>query len=156
MEPRIQYATTSDGVSIAYWAMGEGLPFVHMPWFRVSHVQLEWEVPEVRRWYEALAEKTRLVRYDWRGIGLSQREAPDYSLDALVLDLEAVVGRLGLERFVLFGLGHTGPVAIAYAARHPGRGSPLALWWNYRRAAGYARSTEIQAVRAFMETDWEL
>src|SRR2546428_3204781 len=121
MEPRIQYATTSDGVSIAYWAMGEGLPFVHMPWFRVSHVQLEWEVPEVRRWYEALAEKTRLVRYDWRGIGLSQREAPDYSPCALVLDLEAGVGPPGVGGVVVFGVRGTGAGAVAVAGRPPPR-----------------------------------
>ena len=60
-------------MSIAYWALREGTPFLHMPWFRMSHVQLEWQIPEIRRWYEALAGRMRLVRYDGRGIGLSQR-----------------------------------------------------------------------------------
>jgi len=50
MEPRIQYAKTSDGVSIAYCAMGEGTPLVYMP-AQISHVQLEWQNPDVRRWY---------------------------------------------------------------------------------------------------------
>jgi len=156
MEPRIQYAKTRDGVSIAYWALGEGLPFVHMPWFRASHVQLEWQIPEYRQWYESLAANRQLIRYDGRGIGMSDREVSDYSLDALVSDLEAVVDRLELKTFALFGLLHGGPVAIAYAARHPERVSHLLLWCTYARNADYEQSTEIQATRAFMDKDWAL
>lgn len=156
MEPRIQYATTADGISIAFWSLGEGAPLVHLPWFRASHVQLEWQFPEVRRWYEALASKRNLVRYDSRGIGMSFRNVTDYSLDALVSDLEAVVGRLDLERFALFGVLHNGPVAIAYAARHPEKVSHLILWSTYARAADYAESSQIRATRGFTETDWEL
>ncbi len=156
MEPRIQYAQTADGVNIAFWTLGEGVPFVHLPWFRMSHIQLEWQIPEYRRWYEGLAERLRLVRYDGRGIGLSDRDVSDYSLDALVLDLEAVVDRLGLESFALAGFLHTGPVAIAYAVRHPERVSHLVLWCTYARGADYARSSQIQATRGFMGTDWEL
>lgn len=156
MEPRIQYAKTSDGVSIAFWTLGKGMPFVHMPWFRMSHIQQEWQIPEYRRWYEALAGGMTLVRYDGRGVGLSDREVSDYSLEALVGDLEAVVDRLGLERFALLGLVHTGPVAIAYAARHPERVSHLLLWCTYARGADYARSSQVQATRGFMEQDWEL
>ncbi|MEE8347686.1 MAG: hypothetical protein V3S20_10085, partial [Dehalococcoidia bacterium] len=62
MEPRIQYAQTKDGVSIAFYTLGEGKPLVQMvPW---SHLQLEWQVPALSRWYEYLAEKRMLVRYD--------------------------------------------------------------------------------------------
>jgi pimeloyl-ACP methyl ester carboxylesterase len=68
-----------------------------------------------------------LIRYDLRGSGLSDREATDYSLDAWVADLEAVVDALGLRRFPLVGLCQGGLVAIAYAARHPDRVSRLVL-----------------------------
>jgi hypothetical protein len=51
MEPRIQYAKASDGVNIAYWALGEGPALVHLMFF-FSHVRLEWEEPQVRDWYE--------------------------------------------------------------------------------------------------------
>jgi class 3 adenylate cyclase len=156
MEPPIQYARTDDGVSIAYWAIGDGTPFVHMPWFRMSHVQLEWQIPEIKRWYEALAGRMRLVRYDGRGIGLSQRSVSDYSLDALVCDVEAVVDRLELPQFALFGLVHTGPVAIAYAARHPERVSKLVLWCTYARSSDYSQSSEIQATRDVMDKNWEM
>ena len=156
MEPRIQYARTSDGVNIAYWTLGDGTPFVHMPWFRMSHVQLEWQIPEIRRWYEALSDKTQLVRYDARGIGLSQRDVADHSVDALVRDVEAVVDRLEIERFALFGLVHTGPVAITYAARHPERVSKLVLWCTYARSADYSQSSEIQATRDVIDKNWEM
>jgi len=154
MEPRIQYAQTADGVSIAFWTLGEGTPFVHTPHI-FSHIQLEWQIPEVRRWYERLAEKRKLVRYDVRGFGLSQREVPDFSLDSFLLDLDAVVDRAGLERFALLGMVIWGPVAIAYAARHPERVSQLILWDSFARASDWSQSPQVHAVRALMDKDWE-
>ena len=154
MEPRIQYAKTGDGVSIAFWTLGEGMPFVHMP-VVFSHIQLEWQMPEYRRWYERLAERRKLVRYDGRGWGLSERDVTDYSLDVLMLDLEAVVDRLNLERFALLGVLQMGPVAIAYAARNPERVSHLILWCSWARASprrprapGASRSRERSGVRS--------
>ncbi len=55
MEPRIQYAKTEDGVSIAFWTLGEGMPLVSMP-HPFSHLQLDWEIPEFRSWEERLAK----------------------------------------------------------------------------------------------------
>ena len=155
MEPRIQYATTADGVSIAFWTLGEGMPFVHMPNTPWSHIQLEWQDPEQRRWYERLAQKRRLVRYDGRGTGLSERSAADFSLDAQMLDLEAVVDRLGLDRFALFGSFNSGPAAIAYAARHAERVSHLMLWCSYARASDWRRSPQLRALRGLLDKDWE-
>ena len=132
MEPRIRYATTTDGVSIAFWTLGEGTALVYMaggPW---SHIESLY-VPECRRWYERLAQKRMLVRYDVRGTGWSEREVSDHSLEALVTDLEAVVDRLGLEDFALLGAADAGPVAIAYAARYPERVSRLILWCSWAR-----------------------
>jgi class 3 adenylate cyclase len=154
MEPRIQYARTSDGVSIAFWTLGEGMPFVQTPLI-FGHIQLEWQIPEIRRWYERLAEKRKLVRYDGRGTGLSERDVTGFSLDAHVLDLEAVVDCLGLERFALFGTATWGPLAIAYAARHAERVSHLVLWASFARASDWSRSPLVQAVRALMDKDWE-
>ena len=155
MEPRIQYAKTKDGVSIAYWTLGEGIPLVYMaggPW---SHIEL-WQVPECRRWYERLARKRMLVRYDVRGTGLSERDVSDYSLDALVLDLEAVVDRLSLDGFELLGAADAGPVAITYAARHPERVSRLVLWCAWARGADFGASPRIQAWRRLIDEDWQL
>ena len=156
MEPRIQYAQTTDGVSIAFWTIGEGMPYVSMPVLPLTHVGLEWQWPELRRSYERLSERRMVVRYDGRGAGLSERDVTDFSLDAHVLDLEAVVDHLGLERFALAAFGSPGPVAIAYAARHPERVSHLLLWCSYARVSDWSRSPQIQAVRSLLDKDWEV
>ncbi|MGH2585220.1 MAG: alpha/beta fold hydrolase [Dehalococcoidia bacterium] len=156
MEPRVQYVRTADGVSIAFWTLGEGPPLVYLaggPW---SHVDL-WQVPECRRWYERLARNRTLVRFDMRGTGLSDRSVADFSLDALVQDVEAVVDRLGLERFTLFGAADAGPVAIAYAVRHPERVSHLILWCTMARWADSAhRHRDWQTLVERGGPEWEL
>ncbi|MEE8347576.1 MAG: adenylate/guanylate cyclase domain-containing protein [Dehalococcoidia bacterium] len=153
MEPRIQYAQTKDGVSIAYWTLGEGAPLVQMvPW---SHLQLEWQVPALSRWYECLAEKRMLVRYDDRGVGLSEREVTDLSLEARMLDLEAVVERLGLETPALLANHYEGPLAIAYAARHPEQVSRLILWCSFARVSD-AASPQLRGLGRLLDTNWEL
>jgi class 3 adenylate cyclase len=157
MEPRIQYVQTKDGVSIAFWTLGEGTPLVQMPNVPWSHIQLEWQYPDWRRWYERLAEKRKLIRYDSRGSGLSDREVANYSLDAFLVDLEAVVERLGLERFDLLGPFNGGPVAIAYASRHPEQVSHLGLWCSWARWADAYGPSRLQAFRALRGAgDWEL
>ena len=155
MEPHIQYAQTEGGVSIAFSTLGEGTPFVHMP-FPFSHLQLDWEIPEMRSWWERLAKNRQLVRYDGRGTGLSDRDVMDFSLDGGVRDLEAVVGRLGLERFALFASVGSGAVGIAYAARHPERVSHLILWNSYARTADLTGGPQVQAVMQLANADWEM
>jgi class 3 adenylate cyclase len=156
MEPRIQYAQTPDGVSIAFWTLGKGMPLVYLPRHPFSHIELEWQFPEIRRWYERLAEKRMLVRYDGRGSGLSERKVADHSLDAFVLDLEAVVDRLGLQALALLGYMRTGPVAVAYAARHPERVSHLLLWCTHARTSDLLQSPQAQGLLALMDKDWRL
>jgi class 3 adenylate cyclase len=156
MEPRIQYAQTADGVSIAFYTLGQGMPVVAMPNVPFSHIQLQRQIPEWQREDDRLAERRMLVRYDGRGNGLSDRDVIDYSLEAHVLDLEAVVDRLGLERCALYTSLHSGPAGIAYAARHPERISHLILWCSYARASDWTRSPEIQAMRGLWTQSWEL
>ena len=152
--PQIQYAKTSDGVNIAFWTLGEGMPVVEMPAGIFSHIQLEWRTPQLRRWYERVAQKRMLVRYDGRGTGLSDRDVADYSLDAHVLDLQAVVDRIGIQRFCLFGLFNYAPVAINYAVQHPERVSRLALWMAGARYAD--ASPGWRAFLELMDKDWSL
>jgi class 3 adenylate cyclase len=155
MEPRIQYTRTADGVSIAFWTLGEGTPFVEMPTIPVSHIQMEWQIPEWRRWYEPLARTRTVVRYDCRGAGLSDRDVTDFSLDAQLLDLEAVADRLRPDGLALLAPIHAGPVAIAYAARHPERVSHLILWHSWARTRD-AASPQFAALARLRDTDWEL
>jgi DNA-binding NarL/FixJ family response regulator len=119
--PPVQYVRTPDGFDIAYTVSGQGLPFVFMPW-PFSHRGLWWQSVFGRPISEALAQRFRLVQYDSRGQGMSTRGLPeDHSLDDYLTDLEAVVDRLRLDRFILFGCPVFGHVAVKYAVRHPER-----------------------------------
>jgi len=154
-EPRIQYAKTSDGVSIAFSTLWEGMPFVHMP-FPYSHLQLMWEMPEFQSWRERLAKGRQFVTYDLQGLGLSDRDATDFSLDARVRDLEAVVDHLSLERFVLFAPMFSGQVGVAYAVRHPERVSHFILWNAVARTTDISGRPQAQALRKLADADWEV
>ncbi len=150
MEPRIQYAKTTDGVSIAYCAEGDGPPFVlvSLP----SHLSAEWRM--LGATYERLAKDVRLVRLDHRGFGLSDREPEDMSLDAYVSDLEAVVDKLELSQFVLFSNAPPStPIAIAYAARHSNRVSRLLLTGSVRNEP--SRSEQFESILNMPGVDWE-
>jgi pimeloyl-ACP methyl ester carboxylesterase len=155
VEPRIQYAQTKDGVSIAFWTMGEGTPIVFAPPIPWSHIQREWQWPGYRAYYERLMQGRRLVRYDGRGSGLSDRDVNDYSLDAHLLDLEAVVDRARLETFALLAPMTGGPAAVAYAVRHPERVSHLLLWASYARGSDFFGAPQIKAIRKLRDEDWE-
>jgi len=84
MEPDIRYTTTADGVSIAYCEAGEGTPFVETqpaPWNNIEAEFREWE------WHRIMASRRRLIRFDNRGSGSSQRNVDDYSVEAMALDI---------------------------------------------------------------------
>jgi len=155
MEPRIQYAKTSDGVSIAYYAIGQGPPLVRMSNIPASHLQVEWQIPGFREAHERMAQQWTLVRFDPRGCGLSDREVADFSVEALVRDLEAVADRLELPPFRLIANTNATPPAIAYAAQHPDRLSHLALWHGYPRALPPWRPA-VEGLLALAERDWGL
>lgn len=99
----------------------------------MTHLERDWTSPVWRHWLEFLGEENTVVRYDERGTGLSDRECPVVSFEDWVSDLETVVDSAGVERFSLLGLSQGGPVAIAYAARHPERVAALLLYGTYAR-----------------------
>src|SRR3990172_9708310 len=147
MEPPTQYAQTADGVSIAFCTLGQGTPFVGMPPIPLSFTAGHSQVPEWRAWNEHIARRGMLVRYDCRGAGLSDREVSDYSLEAWLLDIEAVVDSLNLDRFILFAPdGLAVPVAIAYAARWPERVSHLVLWQGFTQTLHLAEQPGFPAL----------
>lgn len=154
--PLVQYTATADGFSIAYWTLGEGPPIVQLPAIPYSHIALEWEQPRLRRTYDLLAAQLRLVRYDGRGLGLSQRDVMSFSLETMLADLDAVVNALDAPQVTLLGVINSGAVAIAYAARHPERVSQLVLWCPVVDGSVHVNNPRLQAVRQVLETDWEL
>jgi len=152
MEPQIQYATTSDGVNIAYYRIGRGEPLVYLT--PGSHLQREWQYPEQRAWLERLASSRTLIRFDHRGTGLSDRE-PVYSPDVGALDIEAIVEKERLTRFALMGQLYSGITAIVYASDHPEQVTSLLLWRTYARVRDFvAGSPQLQAARAAASIDW--
>jgi len=119
---------------VAYAVSGSGPPLVKAAHW-LTHLEFDWDSPVWRHWLTELSASFRLYRYDERGCGLSDRDVVDLSFESWVADLEAVVDAAGLERFPLFGMSQGGPVALAYAARHPERVSRVVLYGSY--AAGW-------------------
>jgi class 3 adenylate cyclase len=152
MKPQTRYTKTSDGVSIAYTVVGNGVPFVFS--FPISHQVLLLESPVWRPWFEGLAEHYQLVIYDTRGNGLSQRDLPT-SAETLALDLEAVVEHLSLRDFFVYapiGYGHG---AIRYAVSHPDRVAGLILWASFVNGAQAYQATERTTLVDLAEGNWE-
>ena len=149
--PPVQYVTTSDGYSIASAVSGEGRNFIYTGG-PISHIQLYWTADTfLRPWLHGLAERFHLVQYDGRGKGMSQRGlSGDFSVQDDVRDLEAVVGRLGLERFVLHGLEVFAHTSVRYALAHPERVEALVL---HIPTATAPDSTWLSTVAA---QDWEM
>ena len=126
----IRFCTTGDGTRLAYATSGAGPPLVKAAnW--LSHLAYDWESPVWRHWLAELSRRFRLVRYDERGCGLSDWDIGRFSFDDWVDDLEAVADAAGLDRFPLLGISQGGPVAIAYAVRHPERVSHLVLLGSF-------------------------
>jgi class 3 adenylate cyclase len=154
MEPQIQYVTTADGVRIAYYTLGTGPAVLTIPSLPVSHLQLEWHTPGARDRLELIAQRRTLVRYDARGFGLSDRDVIDFSLDALVRDIEAIADHLALDRFQLMAGGLPVAIAIAYAAQHPARLTHLALDTN--SPADQIDEDEVASLLDLADKNWEL
>ena len=141
MEQQIRFCTSCDGTRIAYATAGQGPPLVRaLGW--LTHLEYEWENPLWRVFIHAMSRRYLLVRHDGRGMGLSDRRVSDYSLEAQVRDMEAVVDALGLERFALYGMSQGGPTAITYAVRHPGRVSHLILYGSFARMGWFLDTEE--------------
>ena len=113
-------------------------------------------MPECREQYERLSRQRMLVRYDGRGCGLSDRDVDSYSIDSQILDLEAVVDALKLERFALMVSSHWGPVGIAYAARNPERVSELILWCCNAKGSDFFGGAQVEARIDLIRTSFEL
>jgi pimeloyl-ACP methyl ester carboxylesterase len=99
----------------------------------LTHLEHDWNGAVWHHWLRGLARHHTLVRYDERGCGLSDWNVSDFSIDAWVQDLEAVVEALSLERFPLLGISHGASVSVAYAVRHPEQVTHLILYGGYAR-----------------------
>jgi pimeloyl-ACP methyl ester carboxylesterase len=152
----IRFCKAPDGVRIAYATLGEGPVLVKTAnW--MSHLEYDHKSPLWRHLARDLSRDFTLVRYDQRGNGLSDWDVQDFSLDAFVADLEAVVDASGQQTFSLLGVSQGCRVAIAYAAKHPERVSRLVLYggaargWRHRNPS--ARDTRA-GLQALIKEGW--
>jgi len=153
--PRIQYAKTSDGVSIAYWTMGKGPPLVFLRPEDVSHISLELGVPNLRDFYEYLTRDHTLIRYDRRGCGLSTRDVDDISEEALALDLLAVLDAQGHAQADLICLGVALHLGLFVAANVGERVRRLALMSGLANPSRPDIITVLSAIRPLAQDFWE-
>jgi len=133
MERPINYATSADGTTIAWTRFGRG--DVDVAWLGgfVGHLEIIFEQPRVVRFFERLGSFARVIAYDKRGQGLSDRPERTATIEEHADDLLAVMDAAGVQRPALIGLSEGGPAAIVFAAAHPDRVSKLVLYGTYAR-----------------------
>ena len=157
MERNTRYARTSDGVRIAFSTLGHGMPYIELPAIPFCNGAGPAEVPQWQDWDEQIARRGMLVDYDCRGAGMSERNVADFSLEAWVRDIEAVVDALGADRVTLFAPDSLAvPTAIAYAAWFPERVSHLILWQAHTSLKYLLSDPAFATVLELIDKDWSL
>jgi pimeloyl-ACP methyl ester carboxylesterase len=128
----------------------------------LSHLELEWDEPRVRNFWEAIGQHHTVVRYDRQGCGLSDRDRAEFSLDSEIRTIAAIVKELGLKSFVLWGQRcGGGPEAISYAVKYPDHVSHLVLCGalaRYRssRRWGAFPPNEHDAFLTLVKSNWRM
>jgi pimeloyl-ACP methyl ester carboxylesterase len=153
MQQQIGFCTTADGARIAYATVGTG-PALVVASPGHSHLGLEWEEPRVRDFWETVGQHHMVVRYDRQGCGLSDRNRSDFSLEAEIRTIEAIVKKLGLKSFVLLGPQHGGPLAIGYAVEFPDHVSHLILYGA--QARWLPNRPGMDVLRALVRSNWRM
>jgi DNA-binding winged helix-turn-helix (wHTH) protein/pimeloyl-ACP methyl ester carboxylesterase len=147
----VRFCRTKDGVNLAVASVGEGPVLVRSGTW-ATHIEYDWKSPLTGPLLQRLAARFRLVRYDGRGSGLSDRNVNQVSFSTLLEDLETVADTLGLERFMLFGFYGAAAVSAAYAMRHPHRVSKLALFGGYAQGRNKRNSAAAADEHRFLMT----
>jgi pimeloyl-ACP methyl ester carboxylesterase len=151
VQGEISYAN-SDGTAIAWRAVGEGeRDVVLIPGF-VSHLELLWEHPAAERFLRRLTSFSRVILFDKRGQGLSDRGGGPPTLERSMDDMGAVLDAAGSRRPVLVGISEGGPMALLFAATHPDRVAQLVLLGSYARLAAapdYPEGQPVEGLQRF-------
>jgi len=155
MKPSIQFTKRQDGVKIAYSRFGKGPPLVcPAPWVTsLSHIL---EEPFAHKFWSQLAQEVEIISYDKHGCGQSDRNRRDFSPDSELLDLEAIISLLRLEKFYLLGSSMAGPTALAYTYRNPGKVSKLILYGSYASGQTLAKDEVKSALISLVRASWGL
>src|SRR5215208_8367155 len=154
MQPDTRYAKSGD-VRIAYQVGGSG-PFdlVFVPGF-ISNLDLVWEEPSRARFFSRLASFSRLILFDKRGTGLSDRFSNVASLEERMDDVRAVMDAVGSERAAIFGVSEGGAMSMLFAATYPERTQALVLCGTYAHFFSYVLPPEeFEASLERIEATW--
>jgi len=154
MQPVTQYAKSGD-VHIAYQAFGEGpINLVLVPGF-VSNVEHYWDEPDLARFLNRLGSYARVVTFDKRGTGMSDRVAELPGLDQRMDDLRAVMDAAGMEQAALLGISEGAPLCVLFAASYPDRCRALALYGSFSRFSYWFPTEEaLAAFFDYVEQAW--
>jgi class 3 adenylate cyclase len=153
IDPQIRYARTDDGVSIAFWTLGDGRPtFMDSP-LTFSHCALEPRIPMIAALYEHIAANAMLVRWDKRNYGMSQRGVADLGIEDFAADVIAVADAIGADDFDIIGINNYPTVA----ALCPDRVRRMALVGPPPlRLAELLDDPDQIAVRSLAPTNWDV
>ena len=132
MLPQTHYARSGD-VNVAYQVLGDG-PF-DLVWVpgAFSHVELNWTIGTRAAFHRRLASFCRLIMFDKRGTGMSDRAQGIANLETRMDDVRAVMDAAGSERAALFGTSEGGPMSILFSATYPDRTTALVIYGSYAR-----------------------
>jgi pimeloyl-ACP methyl ester carboxylesterase len=148
LDQEIRYCRTSDGVRIAYAVSGEGTPIVRsLGWF--THLEVEWSSPLGRSFWRRLSRNHQLIRYDGRGIGLSE-PTTEFSAENRLKDIEAVVDAAGLNQFALMGSSEGSRTALRYVAKHPDRVTHLILYGSSIKNAEKTDHDQVKLEKLYL------
>ena len=149
----IRYTRVADGPRIAWASAGSGYPLVRsLGWF--TNLEMEWDSPISSAIWQKLASRFQLIRYDGRGMGLSDRDVMEFNAETRLEDLEAVVEASGVEKFALLGLSEGGSTAIKYAAKHPDRVSHLVIWGSFLATPSRDDVPQIAPIARLVPKHW--
>ena len=145
------------GGRVAYEIRGDGPPLVAPAWW-VSHLELDWQSPDFRRFWDGVADGYTLIRYDRLGVGMSDRtmHETDLTIEGEVAMLRALLDEIGLERVSLVGGSCGSCTAIAFAAAFPERVERLVLYGSYADGAAIAEPRVTDAILAAVGAHWGL
>jgi class 3 adenylate cyclase len=152
-QPPVQYAQSGD-LSIAYQVVGEGdLDLVFVPGF-ISNADLSWQAPLLGELFQRLGSFARVITFDKRGTGLSERTLGFGSAEDRMDDIRAVMDTAGCERAALVGVSEGGPLTTLFAATYPERTTALVLWGTFARvraAPDYPIGVDPEWIESFID-----
>ena len=152
--PSTRYAK-SGNVHVAYQVFGEGeIDLVFFPGF-VSNIETYWEEPSFARWLNKLASFARVITFDKRGTGLSDRVESLPTMDERMDDVRAVMDAAGSQKAAVFGLSEGGSFATLFAAHYPERCRALVLWGAFAKfSSWFATPEKLEKFFEYVEKDW--